>query len=52
MCERCEKKPAKGGHRYCYGCIGQLLSQLAEQPRSIRQQPATTYPINNPRKPR
>jgi hypothetical protein len=35
MCELCGKKPARGGHRFCYGCIGQILSQ----PAPIREQP-------------
>lgn len=35
VCEGCGKKAAGGGHRYCYACIGALLSNTAaryEQP--------------------
>jgi len=35
---------AKGGHRYCYACIGQLLSQPTERPKPIRETTITYQP--------
>lgn len=27
LCQYCEKRIAKGGHRFCYGCLGEILNQ-------------------------
>jgi hypothetical protein len=43
-CEGCGK-PAKGGHRFCYRCIGEILSQPSEQPQPTRERPGVySYP--------
>jgi hypothetical protein len=36
MCELCKKRPAKGGHRFCWRCLGQILSQPA--PAQVREE--------------
>jgi hypothetical protein len=48
MCERCEKRLAKGGHRFCYGCLGWILSQ----PVPIRESPAGYQYPERPKKKR
>jgi hypothetical protein len=35
---------AKGGHRYCRACLGQLLSQ-PQPPARLPQQSSITYPL-------
>jgi hypothetical protein len=33
MCELCKKRPARGGHRFCRRCIGEILSHPTELPK-------------------
>ena len=44
LCEECGKRPARGGHRFCYACIGQALSQ-PQPPARLPQQSSITYPL-------
>ena len=43
-CAGCGKKPARGGQRYCYVCLGELLSQ-PQPPARLPQQSDITYPL-------
>lgn len=45
LCECCQKRRAGGGQRFCWRCLGEMLSQPAPRPQAIRIAEGTySYP--------
>lgn len=44
ICEGCGKQRAAGGHRFCWACLGQILSQPAPAERPAWAKSTYTYP--------
>jgi hypothetical protein len=44
LCQYCEQRTTKGGHRFCRCCLGEILSMPTPEQRPAWMKKTYTYP--------